>query len=81
MARGARFYWVLAPATAFPGRVTAMPKLNEISRKVAGRRAGLVDAWNGFGGKYNAALHEPDGLHLSQAGQDRLARLVVAAIG
>ena len=41
-----------------------------------------MDAWSAFGGfTYNPGLHVADGVHLSQAGQDRLAALVVAAVG
>jgi lysophospholipase L1-like esterase len=77
--KAARFLWVLAPA----GRANTMvPRLNEIYRKIAGKRAGVIDAWTAFGGAtYQPALHEADGNHLNAAGSQRLAALVVAAVG
>ena len=51
-------------------------------RGLAGAKAGLVDAWTVFGGSmYNPAFHVADGTHLNQTGQDKLASLVVAAVG
>jgi hypothetical protein len=80
MSRGARFLWVLAPAVSYPNRVSVIPRLNAIYRQVAGQRAGLVDAWTGFGVTYNPSLHVADGIHLNQAGQNRLAALVAQAV-
>ena len=75
----ARFLWILNPQTA-PAKNTAA--LNTIYRDVAQGKAGLIDGWTAFGG----ATFDPqwriwDGVHLNQAGQTRLANLVVAAIG
>jgi hypothetical protein len=82
MKRGARFLWVLNPAVDYPPRTAQMPLLNDAYRRVGGTKTGYVDAWTAFGGAvYNASLHAPDGIHLSQAGQNRLAALVANAIG
>jgi lysophospholipase L1-like esterase len=76
---GARFLWVLNPQTS-PSLITA--DINAIYRSVAPGTAGFVDAWTSFGGsRYNPDLHVWDGVHLNQAGQQRLADQVVAAIG
>jgi hypothetical protein len=72
---------VLAPATSYPSRVKVIPRLNQIHTQVAGKRAGFVDAWTGFGVAYNPGLHEADGLHLNQAGQHRMAALINQAVG
>ena len=71
-----RSVWVLTPQT----RIDAgLAQINGIYR---GLRTRTVDAWSSFGGSvYNPALHVADGVHLNQAGQDRLAALVVAAVG
>jgi lysophospholipase L1-like esterase len=80
---GARFIWVLNPSVALnidPGR-QIVPHLNRIYSTLA-PSGGFVDAWTPFGGAtYDPALHQPDGLHLSAAGSELMANLVVAAIG
>ncbi len=75
----ARFLWILNPQTV-PASNTAA--LNAIYRDVAQGKAGLIDAWTSFGG----ATFDPrwriwDGVHLNEAGQTRMANLVVAAVG
>jgi lysophospholipase L1-like esterase len=75
-----RTIWVLAPQTRSD---VGIRRLNDIYRKL-GRYplARTVDAWTSFGGAtYNASLHVADGIHLNQAGQNRLAALVAAAVG
>jgi lysophospholipase L1-like esterase len=58
-----------------------VPGINDIYRKNARRRAAVIDAWTGFGGStLNPSLHT-DGLHLSATGKQRMADLVVRAIG
>jgi lysophospholipase L1-like esterase len=77
--KGARFFWVLNPASANPGYAPIIPRINAI---YAGLRASTLDAWSAFGGtQYNASLHDSDGVHLNQAGQDRMAALITQAVG
>ncbi len=78
---GARFLWILNPQTEPPW---AVDRFNAIYQTTAGADddTELIDAWSPFGGAtYNPALHDPDGIHLNQAGQSLLARLVVDAVG
>jgi lysophospholipase L1-like esterase len=78
----ARFFWIVAPTVTYEARRLVVPKVNAIYRQIAGNRAQLIDAWTAFGGStYNAGYHQADGLHLNQSGQNRLAALVVSAIG
>jgi lysophospholipase L1-like esterase len=73
---------MLMPQTNLPSGPSVMPTLNDLYREVGGRKTGFVDAWSAFGGStYNAALHVADGLHLNAAGRQKLADLVVAAVG
>ncbi len=80
---GARFIWVLNPSVSLridPG-ARIVPRLNAIYSKLA-PSGGFVDAWTAFGGTtYDPSLHQADGLHLSAAGSELMANLVVAAVG
>jgi hypothetical protein len=83
MKRKARFFWILNPVVRpvhDPTR-TLVPGINDIYRKVAGRRAGVIDAWSAFGGSVLYESLHTDGLHLSASGKQRMADLVVRAVG
>jgi lysophospholipase L1-like esterase len=81
--RKARFFWILNPVVhpAYDPTRTLVPGINNIYRKVAGRRAGVIDAWTAFGGSVLFASLHTDGLHLSDSGKQRMANLVVRAVG
>lgn len=72
--RGARFLWVSMPPVTRPGYDTVTPRLTWIYRTLG---AGMVETW----GRFDAAMHTSDGMHLSQAGQDRFAGRVVSVVG
>jgi hypothetical protein len=75
---GARFLWMLNPATQHAGYDTVVPKLNGIYE---GLGTETVDAWDAFGSwTYNPDLHDAGGLHLSQEGQEVMADEVVDAV-
>lgn len=92
-ADGRRVYWVGQPvmrSERFSGRMAA---LNDVYRSEAERRTDVtyVDSWAVFGpdGGYAAYLddgsgptlvRQSDGIHLTRAGGDRLAAVVLAAI-
>jgi lysophospholipase L1-like esterase len=79
----ARFLWILNPVVhpAFDPTRTLVPGINDIYRKIAGKRAGLIDVWSAFGGNtLDLSLHT-DGLHLSATGKQRMSDLVVRAVG
>jgi lysophospholipase L1-like esterase len=71
--KGARVVWVEAPLAIRLGYNLTIPAVNAIYRSLGPT---LNAAW-----PYSDATHVADGLHLSQAGQDRLAAQVVAVVG
>lgn len=82
--RGARMIWTLVPSSTthnWAGNyATAAPRLNAIYRKTAPKGT-FVDLWTAFGGAtFNSAMHDPDGLHLSEAGYDQFAAMVAVAV-
>jgi lysophospholipase L1-like esterase len=80
--RKARFLWMLMPQTNLSSGPSVIPTLNNMYRQVGGKKTGFVDAWTAFGGPtYHASLHIADGLHLNATGQQKLADVVVAAVG
>jgi lysophospholipase L1-like esterase len=81
--RKARFLWILNPVVApqYDPTRTLVPGINDIYRKISKKKAGPIDAWTAFGGSVlNQSLHT-DGLHLSASGKQRMANLVVGAVG
>ena len=85
ISKGARFFWILNPAVRHPVVTPAVPQINAIFRAVGATKPAnvkLIDAWTPFGGAtFNPALHVADGIHLSPAGAQTMANLVVAAVG
>ena len=76
---GARFLWMLNPACAHDGYTEVVPRLNQIYGSLGTE---TVDAWDAFGSwTYNPRLHDDQGLHLNQAGQQLMAATVVTAVG
>ena len=88
-------YWVGAPTMRDTQKDAGVRQLNAVARGVVERRpnATFVDAYALFGdgqGRYSATLPGPtgknelvradDGVHLTPAGGDRLARVVFAAL-
>lgn len=93
-AAGVRAYWVGQPVARSSSYSHRMAALDEIYRAEAARQEGVtyVDSWSLFvdsHGGYSAYLPTSsgltlmrlsDGIHLTRAGGDRLARAVMAAI-
>lgn len=93
-AAGVRVYWVGQPIARSSSYAHRMARLDAIYRAEAARHEGVtyVDSWALFTddhGGYAAYLPTssgltlmrlPDGIHLTRAGGDRLARSVLAAI-
>jgi hypothetical protein len=78
---GVRVIWMQVPQAdvgLLPWTATLIPRLNAIYRQTGT----TIDAFAGFGGSpASPGLHDAAGLHLSDAGKQRMAELVVAAIG
>jgi hypothetical protein len=87
--------WVGLPIPRDASMSAKLQEIDQIERAEAGKRPGVVfiDAWKLFsdgGGGYSAYLpdgsgamqlvREPDGLHVTRAGGDRLADAVMGAI-
>jgi hypothetical protein len=93
-AAGARVYWVGQPIARSSTYSDRMARLDAIYRTQAARHPGVtyVDSWPLFttpDGHYSAYLQtgsgltlmrQADGIHLTRAGGDRLARVVLTAI-
>jgi hypothetical protein len=93
-AGGATVYWVGQPIARSSTYSARMARLDAIYRTQAARHPGVtyVDSWALFttpAGRYSAYLNtgsgltlmrQADGIHLSRAGGDRLARAVLTAI-
>ncbi len=74
---GARFLWVEAPSVNFDPKREAVPRLNAIYRSIGV----TVDAWSSFGeATWDQSLRY-DVQHLNAAGAQRVAGLVVQAVG
>jgi hypothetical protein len=88
-------YWVGAPTMRDPRQDAGVRQVNEVARSVVQARpnATFVDAYTLFGdgqGRYSATLPGPtgkielvradDGVHLTDAGAARLARVLFAAL-
>jgi hypothetical protein len=88
-------YWVGAPTMRDPRQDAGVRQLNEVARGVVQARPNtmFVDAYTLFGdsqGRYSATLPGPtgkielvradDGVHLTDAGAARLARVLFAAL-
>lgn len=71
--RGASLRWIMFPPHIRASHAATTPKINAIFRKLGP----VIETWSVF----TPAMHTADGMHLSQAGQDRFAQIVNAAIG
>lgn len=92
---GVRVYWVGQPIARSSSYATRMARLDGIYEREAAKHPGVryVDSWSLFttpDGGYSAYLRtddgltlmrHPDGIHLTRAGGDRLARVILAEIG
>jgi lysophospholipase L1-like esterase len=84
MRKGARFLWIQAPSVNFAPKRAAVPRINAIYRELAATKptqVTAIDAWTAFGGATFDQTLRYDNQHLNQAGAQRLASLVVAAVG
>lgn len=94
-AGGARVFWVGQPIARSSSYAQRMKRLDGIYAREAAKHPGVryVDSWSLFttpDGRYSAYLRTDDGLtlmrladgiHLTRAGGDRLARVILAEIG
>jgi hypothetical protein len=94
-AGGAHVFWVGQPIARSSSYAQRMKRLDGIYEREAAKHAGVryVDSWSLFttpDGDYSAYLRTDDGLtlmrladgiHLTRAGGDRLARVILADIG
>ncbi len=91
VAAGSRVYWVGQPIMRSDSFSARMAQLDEIYRSEAARRPDVVfvDSWSVFAvdGRYSPYLdgdptpmRQDDGIHLTRAGGDRLAEVIVASI-
>jgi lysophospholipase L1-like esterase len=77
---GAKFLWVLNPSVSSEPKRSRLPRINAIYRRLAGKRARLVDAWRNFGGTTFDQRLRYDDQHLNAAGAKRLSFLIVLAV-
>lgn len=78
--RNAKFLWVLSPSVSGAPKRPMIPKINSVYQRIAGKRIGLIDAWDAFGGsRFDPRLHD-GAQQLNAAGADRMAAYIFLAV-